>query len=152
MSTTIPLNDEHLSALQAEIDQRRQDMKTDMTATEVARLEVIEECVAKLEAVKVPFYLWAAHDDSASDCGARKHWWCFHKLTHVSREDMTIYMRMMGEALNSILAVMLDHITQSGNMTIVVHNSETGHPISVHREGRHQFIPRPPPLNDDSVQ
>lgn len=142
---SIPLNLEHVEAAQADINAKRQAMKAAMTSTEVARLEVIEECSAKLEAAGVPFQLWAASDDGKEDDGTRKGWWCFHKLSYASQDDIKVYNSRVFEAWQWLVVRILDHQTTHGNVVITVHDATTGNAYSVHRLGQHQFVPPPAP-------
>ena len=142
---TIPPNEEHFEARQAEVDQRRAEDKAKMSPTEVARLNAIEECSAKLEAAGVPFQLWAASADGEPDRGERSGWWCFHKLSYASKANMDTYTDRVFEAQRSLLAQLLNHQTLGAAITLMVYNSKTGHPVSVHSRGEHQFLPPPPP-------
>lgn len=143
---TIPLNTEHVEALQAETDARRAEAKSKMTPTEITRLEVIEECSSKLEAAGVPFQLWAASADGEEGNGARNGgWWCFHKMSYVSNEDLEVYGDRVFEAWQSLLPKLLNSQTTYGNVTIVVYSGKTGNPYSIHSRGTCQFIPPPAP-------
>lgn len=142
---SIPPNLEHVEAAEAEIQAKRQAMKATMTPTELARLEVIEECSAKLEAAGVPYELWAAHDDGKEGDGSRVHWWHFYKLSYVSRENLKSYTDRCFEAWKSMITQLLNYQTICGALTIVCHSLLTGKAISIHSRGEHQFIPPPPP-------
>lgn len=145
---SIPLNEEHVDARQADIDAQRQEIKSKMTPTERARLEVIEECAAKLEAAQVPFQLWAASEDGKSDDdGSRKFWICFHKLSYVPKADMVVYNDRVFEAWQSLLPYILTHQTCHGEVTIVTHSLKTGRAVAIHSRGECQFIPPPPDLS-----
>ena len=147
----IPNKEDYIEAVQADVNAARQKAKAQMSPTEVARLEVIEECAAKLEAAQVPFQLWAASIDqpSCEECGervgARNHWWYFHKLSYVSKADMTVYNDRVYEAWYSLLPYVLTHQTTHGAVTLVAHSLKTGRAISVHSRGECQFLPLPPP-------
>ena len=143
---SIPLHEEYIEAEQARIDAHRQEMKAKMTPTEQARLEVIEECSAKLEAAQVPFQLWAATDDGKEGRGERINWWCFHKLSYEPKSDMKVYGDRVFEAWYCLITRLLDHQTTYGDIVIVVHKAKTGNATSIHRAGQHQFIPPPPDL------
>lgn len=142
---SIPRNIEHYEARQMEINAERAAAKAKMTPTEVARLEVIEECSAKLEAAEVPFQLWAASSDGEPGKGFRSGWWCFHKMTYASREQFEAYTDREFESWMSMLSQLLTHQTTRGAITIVVHNSKTGKAYSVHSAGQVQYIPPPLP-------
>lgn len=144
---SIPWNEEHVAAQQADIDAQRQEMKAKMTPTERARLEVIEECAAKLEAAEVPFQLWASSEDGKSDNnGSRKFWICFHKLSYVPKTDMVVYSDRVFEAWGSLFPYILGHQTAHGAVTIVTHQSKTGRATAVFSKGECQYIPPPPDL------
>lgn len=147
MSTTptIPLNDEHKEAFileqQIKVNAQRAEMKAKMTPTEVARLEVIEECSAKLEAAEVPFQLWAS---SADDVKARG-WWCFHRLSYIPKSEPTAHENGVFDAWITLLPQLLNHQTTHGAITIMVYDYKTGRAKSVHSHGECQFLPPPPP-------
>lgn len=138
-------NAEHMEAAQEEINAKGAAMRASMSPAELARLDVIEECSAKLEAAKVPFQLWAASDIGDPAKGFCNGWWCFHKMSYASKEQYEQYTDREFEAWWSLIAQLLSHQTTRGNVTIVMHNNKTGHPYSVHRAGECQMIPPPPP-------
>lgn len=142
---SIPNREEYVEAVQADVDAARQAAKAKMSPTEVARLEVIEECSAKLEAAQVPFQLWASSLDGKPDKGDRDFWYCFHKLSYESKENMQVYNDRIFEAWQSLLPYLLTHQTTHGMVTLVAHSLKTGRAVSVHSLGKCQFIPPPPP-------
>jgi len=131
-------------ARQATINAERAALKATMSPTEVARLEVIEECSAKLEAAGVPFQLWAAHGDGEEGNGSRPFWWCFHKLSYTPLENVAAYSDRVFEAWRSLISRLLTHQTTHGQISIVLYNGHTGAPMSVHSNGTVQYVPPPP--------
>lgn len=144
----IPNNDEHMEALilekQSEVDTSRAERKAKMSPEDAARLTLIEECTAKLEAARVPFMLCA----SAQEKITRETWigwWIFHRLSYVPKAEPTAHYDDAFNAWLSLLPQCLDFLTTFGQATIVTHNSITGRALSVHRDGKCQMIPPPPP-------
>lgn len=141
-TSSIPSNAEHVEARQAEINLRREERKASMDPAERLRLEVIEECSAKLEAAGVPFQLWAASD--AGDEKGRHTWWCFHKHAYGSMENMDAYTDRVFESWQSLIMQLLNHQTVHANIQIAVYSPKSGRLMSLHQNGMGQIVPPPP--------
>lgn len=75
---SIPLSREHLEAIQADTDRRREDLRATLSSEEKTRLTAIEQASALLEAAKVPFLLFGDVKDSDTD----SNWFQFNKLDY----------------------------------------------------------------------
>lgn len=59
----MPLNEEHMEALQSDLDTHRYNMLEKMTEEEKIRFRRMEEIVVELKGLKIPFFLLAAPED-----------------------------------------------------------------------------------------
>lgn len=145
----IPANEEHVEAVQAETNAKRAAMKETMSPEDRARLEVIEECVAKLEAAKVPFVLWAASDITPPEgypqgwCG----WWQFNKLVYDCPFD-NIHERSF-YANQSLYGHVLSYHSRLLYGPVIAYD-EHKQPRILFERGERHVIPKPPEIPPSS--
>lgn len=75
-------NAEHFEAVQEEVSALKAKTRTDMSPEDVARLDVIEECSAKLEAARIPFLLWGSVDPEGLTEFGPRGFWQFNRLAY----------------------------------------------------------------------
>jgi len=146
IAPTIPNNAEHFEAVQEDLNRTRAELKTKMSDEERVRLEVIEECSAKLEAAGVPFLLWAA-SHVPDDDGRVPGFWQFNKLAYGS-DDYRVLAERCAVARSVLFSPALVFVSKGLLGTIVTYTPD--HEIvAVYRDG---LMMIPPPKDGESPE
>lgn len=130
------------------LNEKREKYKAEMSPSQLARLMVIEECSAKLEAAGVPFALFAASNDPRPEDGYCD-WWQFNKMDY-SGEDKSFTERThrSADGVVSLTPMVLSYVTRVLRGSFVYYDSQQ-RPRSMFSDGQETQIPSPPEIPPD---
>ncbi len=147
MSTNPKINEEQIEAASAdrqrEMNERRAERKATLSPSELARLDVIEECSAKLEAAGVPFLLMGASNDPHPDHGYSS-WWQFNKMDYTLEErGFKVHANRSADGVVSLTCSVMRFITSPVYGSFVYYDSQ-GRARRIFKDGNESDIPLPP--------
>ncbi len=135
-TTDIRTPEEKHLAYQAGLNAQKAALQASMAPDQAAKMTVIEECVAKLEAAQIPFVGWFAteqHPDGRCD------WWQFNRYSYDA--DFTTMATRTSIARAHQAAFMLEFMTK-GMIGCVVTYDKDSKPIAMARDGEVKLWPK----------
>lgn len=128
MST--PVNQEHIEAIQADCDARKEQMRAEMDPHEAKRHDAIESAVKAMTDLHIPFVLWA--DSSVPSESWHPLWWRYQRFCYdkTGRPFVEEEQRRCGSVMKEALAWFSYPVH-----AIVLPDSE-GRPYWVFRDGK----------------